>query len=409
MVFLCAGAARAQNVEGPDVPVRDDAPLVYIDCRRCDMEHIRREITFINYVREADAAQVHVLVTEQMTGGGGRQYTFAFIGLGRYEGVNNTLVYTSQQRNTAAEERDGVTNTLMLGLVPYAAQTPVGAQLQVRFSQPQGAAAPAPVHDRWNSWTFNIYGGGNFNVETSQSSWSARYGGYATRVTDTWKLQFRPFFNHNGRTIERKDSEDIRIRQRRHGLSSHAIRSLGDHMGVGLFATYGTATVDNLNHGVSIQPGIEYSLYPYEESSRRQITVNYRIGYEYADYIEETIYEKTTESLLQHALNASVQFRQPWGSVSSSLTGSTYLHDIDYHRIAVDGNVSVRLGRGVSLNFGGNYQRINDQLALPRGDASLEDILLQRRRLATSFRSSGNVGLSWAFGSIFSNVVNPRF
>jgi hypothetical protein len=46
---------------------------------------------------------------------------------------------------------------------------------------------------------------------------------------------------------------------------------------------------------------------------------------------------------------------------------------------------------------------------LPRRDASLEDVLLQRRRLATSYRGSGSVGLSYSFGSMFTNVVNPRF
>ena len=38
----------------------------------------------------------------------------------------------------------------------------------------------------------------------------------------------------------------------------------------------------------------------------------------------------------------------------------------------------------------------------------LKDILLQRRQLATTYRSSLNSGLSCTFGSIFSNVVNPR-
>jgi hypothetical protein len=103
-----------------------------------------------------------------------------------------------------------------------------------------------------------------------------------------------------------------------------------------------------------------------------------------------------------------VQFRQPWGSISTGVTGFSYLHDSQFHRIMVNSNVSFRLGGGVSLNIGGNYQRINDQLNLPRGEASLEDVLLQRRRLATAYRGSGSIGLSYTFGSMFSNVVNPR-
>jgi hypothetical protein len=41
--------------------------------------------------------------------------------------------------------------------------------------------------------------------------------------------------------------------------------------------------------------------------------------------------------------------------------------------------------------------------------ASYEDILLMRKQLATSFEYYFYVGLSYTFGSIYSNVVNPRF
>ena len=179
-------------------------------------------------------------------------------------------------------------------------------------------------------------------------------------------------------------------------------------MGVGVSADYLTSDLDNMHHSVKLAPAVEYSLFPYEEATRRAITFTYRLGYELNDYYEETIYEKTKEGLANHSLNASVQFRQPWGSISTGVTGSSYLHDSRFHRIMVNSNLSFRLGGGVSLNIGGNYQRINDQLNLPRGEASLEDILLERRRLATAYRASGNIGLSYTFGSMFSNVVNPR-
>jgi hypothetical protein len=400
-------AAQVADTAIDAVVARSDAPRVYIDCRRCDMSHIRQEITFVNYVREPGLAQVHVLVTDQPTGSGGRMYTLQYTGLGTFEGVQNTLSYAAQATHSSAEERDGFTRMLRLGLISYAARTPLGARIRVSFEN--GGEAPAqPADDRWSHWTFEVYGGGTFNTEVSQDSWNARYGFYANRVTEDWKIRLRPYFNHNSRTIRREERDDIFISQRRHGFESYVIRSLGPHWGAGIFADYITTTIDNLNHGVSLTPAIEYSLYPYADASTRQITMTYRLGYELADYIEETIYEKTEEALLNQSLTAAVQVRQRWGSVFSGLTGSTYLHDTRFHRLTFNSNVSFRLGGGVSLNVGGNYQRINDQLALPRGDASLEDILLQRRRLATSYRTSGNVGLSYTFGSIFSNVVNPR-
>lgn len=49
------------------------APFVYIDCRDCDYNFIRTELTFVNYVRDPEMADIHVFVTEEETGGGGRE------------------------------------------------------------------------------------------------------------------------------------------------------------------------------------------------------------------------------------------------------------------------------------------------------------------------------------------------
>ncbi|MFO7719629.1 MAG: hypothetical protein R6W85_04220, partial [Gillisia sp.] len=54
------------------------------------------------------------------------------------------------------------------------------------------------------------------------------------------------------------------------------------------------------------------------------------------------------------------------------------------------------------------YDYVQDQLSLPKGDASLEDLLLQLRQLATTYGISLSLGLSYSFGSVFNNVVNTR-
>ena len=63
---------------------------VFIDCDFCDIDYIREEINYVNYVRDPKEAQVHVLITSQRTGSGGREYTLSFIG--RFE-----FVYTSNE------------------------------------------------------------------------------------------------------------------------------------------------------------------------------------------------------------------------------------------------------------------------------------------------------------------------
>ena len=52
---------------------------------------------------------------------------------------------------------------------------------------------------------------------------------------------------------------------------------------------------------------------------------------------------------------------------------------------------------------------IHDQLSLIKGEATLEQVLLRRTMLETNYSYYFSFGLSYTFGSIYSNVVNPRF
>ncbi len=65
--------------------------------------------------------------------------------------------------------------------------------------------------------------------------------------------------------------------------------------------------------------------------------------------------------------------------------------------------------KGLSLNIDASYDRIRDQLGLPKGERTLEEILLRRKEMATDYSYFLSVGLSYTFGSIYSNVVNQSF
>jgi hypothetical protein len=63
----------------------------------------------------------------------------------------------------------------------------------------------------------------------------------------------------------------------------------------------------------------------------------------------------------------------------------------------------------LELNVNGGVERIKDQIHLARGGATDEEVLLRRRELGTEWRYRLGLSLSYTFGSIFNNVVNPRF
>ena len=91
------------------------------------------------------------------------------------------------------------------------------------------------------------------------------------------------------------------------------------------------------------------------------------------------------------------------------INASQYFHDTSLYNVNFSGNMSVNLIRGLSLNFGGNYGLVRDQLSLAKRNLTPEEVLLRQQQLATSYRYFGNFGLSYRFGSAVQNVVNTRF
>ena len=141
LVLLLAGPARGQDPAPPEPAPSEPAPTpglrVFLDCDRgCDFEYLRQEATFVNYVRDQHDAQVHVLVTRQRTGGGGREYRLEFIGREKFAGMDQVRLFVALQTDTDDDRRRGFKRVLELGLVPYALQEPIGEELEVSHPLP---------------------------------------------------------------------------------------------------------------------------------------------------------------------------------------------------------------------------------------------------------------------------------
>ena len=264
------------------------------------------------------------------------------------------------------------------------------------------------VDDPWKGWTIELYGDGSGDMESNQYSFHLRYGVYVDRVTEDWKIRFRPYFNYNVDQFKQED-ETIRSESRRDGVDSYMIRSINDHWSAGLFADIYSSTFENVDLRIRGWPGVEYSLFPYQEASRRQLTFSYGAGLGHVTYRDTTIFGQIKEWLPQHVIAAEYEVIQPWGSLDFGVEASQYLNDLDKYRLELNAGVSIRLSQGLSLQFWSELDLVHDQLNLPMEGATLEELLLRRRQLATSFELSGSVGFRYRFGSIYNNVVNTRF
>jgi hypothetical protein len=430
LVFIAPALPAQQPPPGPPPgpPPRADtteALRVYLDCSTwiCDLDFLRTEITFVNYMRDRADAQVYVLVTTQRTGAGGTEYTLTFMGQGRFAGRLDTLVYTSQPTDVEDTIRRGIARALKLGFVRYVAGTPLADHLDVRFAPPGGPGGPTrEQRDPWNYWVFTLSGRGWFNGEQQTSSQSLYGTVSANRTTERWKLRNSAYWNRDDNRYEYSYTDvdtltgDTTVttvvndfHQLSYGASALLVRSAGAHWSVGGRAGVNSSTYNNTDLALSAAVAIEYSVFPYSESTRRLFLLNYSIGPRWVRYDEETIFFTTEETLLQHELEVSLDARQRWGETGVTLSASQYLDHPDMYNLGVFGSISLQLVRGLRFNLGGSYNVVRDQRFLPSEGATPEEILARQQQLATDYSYFFSVGLSYTFGSIYNNIVNPRF
>ncbi len=392
------------QVTPPKPPAPAPVPRVFLDWPGADMDFFRGEIPFVEFVPSLEEAQVRVTITPQGPPGPGA-FTIEFSGFKEFQGEGNSLSYAPNPGEKPEDVNRGIAGMIKIGLLRYAAKTPVAKDLTVRFLD---QTKPTAVVDKWDFWVFSL-SANSFLMGETQYKDGSYYGSFsANRVTPELKIRTSVYGNFSKVWFDLGDSI-YESSSHGYGFSGLVVKSLSQHWSAGAFLSVQSSTYSNLQLSANVAPAIEYNFFPYSESTKKQFRVLYRIGYTGTRYREETIYLKTSESLLQEALSWAYEVKQPWGSVTLQLEGSHYFHDFSKNRVELSGEVSFRIWRGLSFEVDGSYTRIRDQLALPRGGATYEEVLLRQRQLATGYSYSFSVGLNFSFGSIRSNVVNPRF
>lgn len=383
---------------------------VFLDCDFCDRDFLRTEITFVNYMRDRADAEVHVLVTRRNTGSGGDEFTLAFIGLRQFLDRGDTLHVTTPGTATEDEERRAIARMLRLGLLRYVARTPAAEHVEVRYTRPDSAAgARAQPRDRWNFWVFEIGVNGNADGEESYSSRSLGLGFEADRVTEQARVEIDLYGNNRRTRYVIDDTTTFTSTRESYSGEALVVRSFGQHWSAGGYGQARQETYRNLDLRSTILAVGEYSVFPYRESTRRKLQLRWGIGPEVSRYADTTIYLLTRESRLIHRAEVEYEVTQPWGEMSVESGFQQYFFDTSKLSLNTYANIEIRVVRGLSLDLYGGYSVIRDQLYLPAGDATTEEIIARQRQLATGYSYWGGVGLSFKFGAIYNNIVNPSF
>ena len=413
IIFSISAFGQASN-SGALVP---GGPRLKLECGSCDYDYVKRSINFVNFVRDVYNADIYVKVTSQSTGNGSH-YNIYFEGQHQYAGINDTLQVNTRSDDTRIERNNQLVESFKKGLLPYLLASPLRDRISYDLDMDIYDFGPREleVSDPWNFWFFSISGRGSFSLESNHNSYSFRTGFYTTRKTEKSKFSL----SYNNRYSEQNfyfrdddneiiDSLTINSHNKNQNLWAGYVHSLSDHWSFALTSNSFENSYANYNLSTKLEGGIEYNIYPYNESDRRMFVFTYQVGTSFLDYVETTVFDKTSEILYSHRFEAFISQNQKWGNLFVSADYFSYLHDVRLNRLSINPRISWKVFKGLTLELGSQLSFVNNQINLPKEDADIEDILLRDKLLATNYDFSTNMSIRYSFGSEFANIVNPRF
>ena len=382
---------------------------VFLQGPNIDFDYIRRNIKFVDFVNDPLGSDVHVIITQNSTGSGGTNFVLNFYSKTIDQIGDITLNCVTLPGDPGDAVRECILKTLKMGLVPYVNETQDGKHLQIVYSNPNGdkkESVTASI-DPWKKWVFKLNTNGGFSLEQSIKNYNYSFNVRADKISDQIKFK-NSFYIQN--KFKEVINEGVPLVSQNNYIwaNSENVYSLSERWSSGVFLSFFQSSFWNTKYSYEIKPALEYNFFPWEVADKRVFTIAYFAGIDMKSYFQTTIFGKESENLWEQNLKLNFELIQPWGEIETRLEGSTYLHDLTKNSLTFESGLSLRITRGLSLNFGFRAENIHNQLYLPAQEVSLEDILLGKSKLPSTFDVSGNMGIRIQFGSLYNNVVNNR-
>jgi hypothetical protein len=412
--LLCLTASPQDDGSGPS------RLKVYIDCSDtwCDMDFIRTEINIVDFLLDRQAADLHILVTEQSTGGGGSQYQFILFGQHSFHQMSDTIRFNVDPNATDFEEREIFIKYLKIGLTPYVAKTSLVKNMMIQMKttesmKPQEKDSSSALKDPWNYWVFRVGVHGYVDADANYNSSRMGASIYVTRITDKIKIGFdlNGGKRNDSYEIENANGSKDKIVNRNddYQFQQYIVKSLSNHWSYGYEVVFSRSTFSNNKHSALFNTGVEFNIFPYKQVNTRLFTLAYTFDVRRNAYFDSTLYDKKKETLFGQGLEAKLRVNQKWGTIRFGTEYHNYLHNWKYLNLGANAEIELRITGGLSLSFYTSAQLIRDQLFLPKEGATPQEVLTRRRQLASGYRLFSSFGLSYRFGSKLNNFVNPRF
>ncbi|PKQ46837.1 hypothetical protein [Confluentibacter flavum] len=381
---------------------------VFLDCDFCDNTYIKQNLNNVEFVRDQNFADVHLFFVRQINGSGGSLYDIDFIGKNELEYLSDKISFSTDSNMTNDDVRNRILNFIKLGLVRYWLKREQTDVVTITVNKREGQGEEEVVDDPWNYWVFELNARGDIDGEQQRKQLDVDFSASAKRVTEQNKFSIRASYSENKSTFNYENEEINAIRQSKDIRISDVI-SIGGNWSVGAFGRIGSSVYSNQDFYWELKPAIEFNFFDYSKSAEKQLVLSYRNGMIYNEYIETSVFAKDDEHLWEHEVILGGTVNKRWGNIFAEASFEQYLNDTTLNAFRFYLGTSIRVFKGFNLNINGNYRIVSNQINLPAGDVSLEELLLRQQQLASGFEYSLRIGISYSFGSIYNTIVNPRF
>lgn len=386
---------------------------VFLDCHQCDNPYIKTEITVVDFVVDRMAADVHILVTAQETGGGGQTYQLIFFGQNKYSNRRDTLNGQIADNSTEIERRTELTKRIKLGLVPFLMNSRYADMIEINMKGGKDTSGNIQqTKDKWNYWVYRIGSDASYSEDEIYKSGRISGNLSANRTTEKTKINFSIYGNYSTSSYEYETNgvtSKLKVDNNDYAADHTLIAAINGQWSAGYEIAYSSSTFSNNKSRKYLAAGIEYAIFPYKFSNTKYLTVSYQLEMKHNIYYDTTIFNKLRELLPGHKVEATLSLRQKWGTINSKLTYSNYLKDWKLNNLWLYFDVNLRITGGLSFYMYSQGGLVRDQIYLQKGNATEQEILTRKRQLASGYNFYSGVGLSFRFGSILNNFVNPRF
>jgi hypothetical protein len=380
---------------------------IFLNCNHCDITYIKQNLDYVEFVRYQEDADVYLLFRTQVNGSGGTIYEVEFIGQNNYSEVQDKLTFSTNSDSTDSEIREMILKYTKLGLVRYWLKNGTHDKISVEMKKEEKVDVKEEK-DLWNKWVFDLGLRGYFSGEETSKDRSLNFSISAKRVTNKNKFYLRGSFR-DSRSVYTYEGADIISSQKSSNLTLYNVVSINNHWSAGLFTEAGKSTFRNKAFYGSLKPAIEYNFFSYKESSKKQLTLAYKVGGVYTNYNKITIFNKEKEFLWEHNLSLGGNVKQKWGNITSQISYESFLKDPSLNSFSFYLGTNFRIVKGLSFNISGNYDITNNQINLAADDLSLEELLLSQQQVKSGYNYFFSIGLNYSFGSMYNTIVNPRF